>query len=169
MVGGTNLIPASTRILFDGIPATIDGVDGSGNLLVIPPAAAAGYHAVVTALNSDGQSSNYLQLNSPEYFAYDPGPSPALAVSPGGALSPGSNVVDIVGTNTNFVDGQVVVGFGSSDVVVNKVTVLSPTHMSVNVTLNSSAIIPTTNINVVSGIALIAQSQGSSVTVQTSH
>jgi len=167
-VSGTNLIPGSTRILFDGLPGAVVGVDGSGNLLVIPPPAAGSYRAIVTALNGDGQSSNYLQVSSPPSFVYDPASPPMLAVSPA-ILSPGNNVVDVAGTNTNFVDGQVFVGFGSSDALVNKVTVLSPTHLSVNVTMNSNAFVPSTAINVTSGLALIAQSQGSAVTLQTGH
>ena len=167
-VGGTNLIPGLTRILFDGLPGAITGIDANGNLLVVPPVAPGSYRAVVTALNSDGQSSNYLQEATPPSYVYDPAPPPSLAVSPA-ALLPGNNVIDVIGTNTNFIDGQVMVGFGTSDAVVNKVTVLSPTHLSVNVTMNSGAFIPLTAINVVSGLNVIAQSQGSSVTQQASH
>ena len=36
--------------------------------------------------------------------------------------------VDITAANMNFVDGQVTVGFGSDDVQVRRVWVLSPTH-----------------------------------------
>jgi len=38
----------------------------------------------------------------------------------------------------------------------------------VNVTMNSNAIVPATSINVANGLQLIAQSQGSSITVQSS-
>lgn len=167
-VSGTNLIPGSTRILFDGLPGAVTGVDSTGDLLVVPPTGPASYRAVVTALNGDGQSSNYLQVLSPPTYIYDPGSSPSLAVTPA-ILSFGNNVVDVIGTNTNFTSGQVIVGFGSSDAAVNNVTVLSPTHLSVNVTMNSNAFIPTTSVNVTSGLTLIAQSQGSAVTLQSSH
>jgi len=164
-VSGTFLTAAST-ILFDGLPGTVTSVADDGDLFVIPPPGPGSYHAVVTALNPDGQSSNFLQAPAPPMYAYDPSASPSLAVSPA-VLSPGSNVVDVVGTNTNFIDGQVAAGFGSSDAVVNKVTVSSPTHLVVNVTMNSNANVATTSLNVVNGLQLIAQSQGSSVTVQT--
>jgi hypothetical protein len=121
---------------------------------------------VVTALNPDGQSSNFMLTGAPPYYVYDSSDAGSVAVSPS-SLSPGDNVVDVVGTNTNFVPGQVAVGFGSSDAVVNSVTVLSPTHLSVDVTMNPNAFIPTTAINVTSGLALIAQSQGSQVTQQS--
>jgi hypothetical protein len=165
-VSGTNLAQGVTRIFFDGLPGNVTGTTSDGSLLVVPPPGPASYQAVVTALNPDGQSSNYLQAPNPPYYAYDPGGSASLAVSPS-ALAPGNNVVDVVGTNTNFVDGQVVVGFGSSDAVVTGVTVLSPTHLTVNVTLNSGAYIPTSAINIVNGLQLIAASQGSAITQQS--
>jgi hypothetical protein len=164
-VSGTYLTAGST-ILFDGLPGTITSVADDGDLFVIPPPGPGSYHAVVTALNPDGQSSNFLQAPAPAQYTYDASASPSLAVSPA-VLSPGSNVVDVVGTNTNFIDGQVAAGFGSSDAVVNKVVVLSPTHLVVNVTMNSNATVQTTSLNVVNGLQLIAQSQGSSITVQT--
>jgi len=162
-VTGNYLTAGSTTILFDGLPGTVAGVASDGDLLVIPPPGPGGYHAVVTALNPDGQSSNFLQ--SPLVYTYDPSAAPSLAVSPA-LLSPGSLVVDVAGTNTNFVDGQVAAGFGTSDAVVTKVTVLSPTHLVLNVTVNVNAAVPATWLNVVNGLQLIAQSQGSSITLQ---
>src|SRR5579872_2176164 len=114
-VNGTNLTQASTTILFDGLPATVTGVASDGSLLVVPPPAPGSYQSVVTALNPDGQSSNYLQAPAPVTCTYDAAPgAPSLAVYPA-ALTPGSNTIDVVGTNTNFIDGQVLAGFGSSD------------------------------------------------------
>jgi hypothetical protein len=162
-VTGTYLTAGSTAILFDGLPGTVAGVANDGDLLVIPPPGPGGYHAVVTALNPDGQSSNFLE--SPPLYTYDASAAPALTVSPA-LLSPGSGVVDVTGTNTNFVDGQVAAGFGTSDAIVNKVTVLSPTHLVLNVTINANAFVPATSLNVVNGLQVIAQSQGSSITLQ---
>jgi hypothetical protein len=116
-------------------------------------------------LNPDGQSSNFLQAAAPPVYTYDPSAAPTLAVSPA-LLSPGSNAIDVVGTNTNFIDGQVMAGFGSSDAVVTKVSVLSSTHLAVSVTMNSNAIVPATSMNIVNGLQLIAQSQGSNITLQ---
>jgi hypothetical protein len=162
-VSGTNLLAGSTTILFDGLPASQVGVAGDGSLLVVPPPAPGSYRAIVTALNPDGQSSNYLQAPAPPSYVYDPSPTPTITVSPT-ILSPGDNVVDVVGVNTNFIAGQVAVGFGTSDAVVNSVTVLGPNHLSISVTANGSD--PTSGINITSGISLIAQSQGSPVNPQ---
>jgi len=163
-VSGTNLTAGTTTILFDGLAGNVTGTANDGSLLVVPPVASSSYNAAVTALNPDGQSSNFL-ASTPLFYTYVASDPASLAVTPG-TLAPGVNVVDVVGTNTNFIDGQVLVGFGSSDAVVNSVTVLSPVHLSVNVTMNSSAVIPNTNINVVSGLALIAQSQGAVIKEQ---
>ncbi len=163
-VSGANLTAGATTILFDGLPGNVTGTASDGSLLVVPPDASGSYSAAVTALNPDGQSSNFLAA-TPQFYTYGPSDPASLAVTPG-TLAPGVNVIDVVGTNTNFMDGQVLAGFGSTDAVVNSVTVLSPVHLSVNVSMNSPAVIPTTNINVVSGLALIAQSQGSVITQQ---
>lgn len=162
-VNGTNLLAGSTAILFDGLPASQVGVAGDGSLLVVAPPAPGSYRAIVTALNPDGQSSNFLQAPAPPSYTYDPSPVPTISVSPT-ILSPGDNVVDVVGVNTNFIAGQVAVGFGTSDVVVNSVTVLGPNHLSISVTSNGS--ISTSAINITNGISLIAQSQGSPVNPQ---
>ncbi|MGA2598727.1 MAG: matrixin family metalloprotease [Bryobacteraceae bacterium] len=163
-VSGANLTAGTTTILFDGLAGNVTGTANDGSLLVVPPAGSGSYSAAVTALNPDGQSSNFLAA-TPQFYTYGPSDPASLAVTPG-TLLPGVNVIDVVGTNTNFIDGQVLAGFGSTYAVVNSVTVLSPVHLSVNVTMNSPAAIPTTNINVVSGLALIAQSQGSVITQQ---
>jgi len=42
-------------------------------------------------------------------------------------------MVDINTQNTNFVDGQVTVGFGTGDVTVNHLWVIGPTHLQANV------------------------------------
>ncbi len=170
-IQGNNLSASSTTILFDGLAANVEGTANDGGLWVIPPPGPGSYQAVVTALNPDGQSSMFVQISAPPSYTYGSSGAPSIAVSPN-SLSQGANVVDIVGTNTNFTNGQVFVGFGASDAVVTKVTVLSPTHLSVNVTMNSGAYVPTTSMNVVNGLSIIAQAQGSSVTNQsklTSH
>ena len=48
-------------------------------------------------------------------------------------------MIDITGTNTQFVDGQTTVGVGSSDITVQRVWVLSPTHLWANVSVAPNA------------------------------
>ena len=162
-ITGTNFQP-DTRVFFDGMAAVIEQTNSDGSLVVLPPQAPGGYTANVVALNSDGQSSLFLQAN-PVTYTYDPSDVPSLTVSPT-FLAPGGDVtVDVVGTATNFVDGQTVVGFGTSDVTIKKVTVLSPTHLSAVVTPN--VFVSTTGINITTGLRLISQSLGNQIIVTT--
>jgi Matrixin len=163
LVAGTSLT-ADTRILFDGLAGVIESVHDDGSLVVAPPPAPAGYTASVTALNSDGQSSLFLQQTPPSYSYDASGPSTgataqaSLVVSPT-LLVPGPDVtVTITGVNTNFADGQTLVGFGTSDVVVKQLTVNSPTQMTAVVAANS--IVPTSRITVTTGLRIISQALG---------
>jgi Matrixin len=164
LIGGTGFFPdknTNTSILFDGQPGIIQGVTKDGRLIVTPPPAAGGYTATVVALNSDGQSSLFLKPTPPT-FTYDGGGIASLTVTPKVLVAGSDTTVDIVGSNSNFIDGQTVVGFGTSDVVVKKVTVLSPTHLSVLVAPNVT--VATSGINVTTGLGVISQSQGNRVT-----
>ena len=166
LITGTSFFPdamTTTRIFFDGLPATIEQVTPDGKLLVRLPQASPGYNATVVALNSDGQSSLFVQP-IPTVVSYPAGPQPSLTVSPA-SLAPGigDQIVDVTGTNVDFIDGITTAGFGTSDVVVKKITVLSPTHMQVLVTPN--AFVPTGGISVTTGLSVISQALGNQITV----
>ncbi|HLK17317.1 MAG TPA: matrixin family metalloprotease [Bryobacteraceae bacterium] len=178
LISGTGMFPVDpvsgtvleTTILFDGQPGTIQGTNKAGQLIVTPPPAQAGYTATVVALNADGQSSLYLQP-TPSTFTYGIASAtasaallPSLTVSPKTLSAGTATTVDVTGANTSFVDGQTIVGFGTSDVLVTKVTVLSPTHLKVAVTPNVS--IATSSINVTTGLSVISQALGNSVTTK---
>jgi len=150
-----------TRILFDGQAGVIEGVQADGSLLVTPPPAPGSYTANVVALNSDGQSSSFNQATPPTY-TYDPAGIPSLTVMPSIIPPTGSTVVDIVGVNTNFTNATTL-GFGTSDAVVQTITVLSPTHLSVVVSA-SNAWVPTNGISVTTGLQIVSQATGNQIT-----
>ena len=162
-------VPVNTTILFDGLPGVIEGTTKSGQLIVMPPPAQANYTATVMALNSDGQSSLFLNP-TPLTFSYNGTATPAAVAPPSLRVTPSvlvagvATTVNVVGANTNFIAAQTTVGFGTSDVVVTQVTVLSPTHLSVQVTPNVT--VPTSGINVTTGLSVISQALGNSVTTQ---
>jgi hypothetical protein len=168
---GTGLFPVqstntpsngiNTTILFDGLPGVIEGVSKDGRMIVTPPPAQGGYTASIVAVNSDGQSSLFLQPTPPT-FTYDPTGIPSLTVSPKFLVAGSDTTVDIVGANTNFIDGQTIVGFGTSDVVVKQVTVLSPNHLSVLATPNVT--VATSGISVTTGLGVISQALGGRIT-----
>jgi len=153
---------SDTRVFFDGSAGASQGIQSDGSLLITPPVAPGSYISTVVALNSDGQSSLFLSQTPPTY-TFDPAGSPSLTVSPS-SLAPGSDItVDVQGVNTNFVAGQTVVGFGTSDVLVKQVNVLSPTHLTAVV--NAGTTISTGGINVTTGLRILSQSFGHQVIV----
>ncbi len=150
-----------SRIFFDGQAGVIEGVQSDGSLLVTPPPAPGGYTANIVALNSDGQSSSFMQP-TPAIYTYDPAGAPSLTIMPSVIPPIGSTVVDIVGVNTNFT-AATTVGFGTSDAQVQTITVLSPTHLSVVVSA-SNAWVPTSGISVTTGLQIISQATGNQIT-----
>ncbi len=157
---------SNTTVLFDGLPATIKSQTDK-LLIVTPPPAPVGYTAAVAVFNPDGQSSLLLNATAPTY-TYSTGGAAAISANPSLVTMPstipagGSVTVDVQGTNTNFVQNATSVGFGTSDVQVTNITVLSPTHLTVNVTPNVS--ISSANITVTTGLEVISQAVGSQIT-----
>ncbi|MBV8821030.1 MAG: IPT/TIG domain-containing protein [Acidobacteriaceae bacterium] len=166
-LGVSNFQP-DTRVFFDGLLAPIQGTTQDGRLLVAPPAGPSGYTTNIVALNtSDAQSSLYAQ--SPATYTYDPiVGSPQLTVAPQYLTAGSTTTVDIVGQGTNFVAGQVVVGFGTSDVQVTNVQVLSPTHVVVTASAPAGEYVATSSINVTNGIRVMSQNAGTPVVSQAS-
>jgi hypothetical protein len=157
---------SSTQVLFDGLPGTIQS-QSSNLLIVTPPPAAAGYTAAVAAFNVDGQSSLFLDTTAPTYsyassanFALPANPS--LVVSPSVIPAGGNVTVNVQGVNTNFNQDVTTVGFGTSDVQVNQITVISPTELTIVVTPNVT--ISSANITVTTGLEVVSQALGSQIT-----
>ncbi len=152
------------------MPATIQFLATAGNLLIVtPPSAPVGYTAAVAAFNSDGQSSLFLNPTAPSYTYATGAPSavtanPSLTVSPSVIPAGGAVTVDVRGVGTNFIKGATTVGFGTSDVQVNQINVISATHLTVNVTPNVS--ISSANITVTTGLEVISQAVGSQITTE---
>ncbi len=166
VVAGTSL-RAETKILFDGLAGVTQKVQDDGSLLVTPPQGPGNYTAYVVALNPDGQSSLFLQQTPPTYSYDASGAQASLVVSPS-ALAPGADItVTIAGAGTNFIDGQTLVGFGTSDVVVKQVTVQSPTQMTAVV--SAASVVPTSRITVTTGLRIISQSLGYQVVATDSQ
>ena len=158
LVRGTNLL-SDTRILFDGALATTLSNNADGSMLVGLPSASGNYLANVVALNSDGQSSLFVQGNNVTQFNYGGGDPGGFATNTSALAAGAEAMIQIDGTGTNFADGQVTVGFGSSDIVPRKVFVVSPTRLYVNVGIQSEAPSIATTVTVNSGLQLLSQSR----------
>lgn len=154
-VVGANL-NSSTQVVFDGAPGAVQSANTDGSLTVAAPPAVANYTASVEALSADQQTS--LQplgvTPNPMLFTYAGPASPAIKVNYALLRQGTDSEVDIIGTNTNFVSGQVTVGFGSSDISVRRIWVLSPQRMLLNVTIAPQAQPGPVELTVASGLQL---------------
>jgi hypothetical protein len=163
MVTGTNFADG-TQIVFDGMPGTIVNAVSGTDIIVQPPVADTGFTGHVEALTPDGQSSLYVSQDADVVTYTFPGSGPpSLSVSPETLTAGGSTTVDVIGTNTNFAQGQTYVGFGTSSAQVTNVNVLGPGHLQAAVTTAAGASVPTTAINVTTGLSVISQALGDSV------
>jgi uncharacterized protein (TIGR03437 family) len=173
-LSGGNFGPDS-RVFFDGLQMPETGPPTANSITVTPASGANGQVSTVTVFNSDGQNSMqfYLQPNDAPTFQYGVQPVPQiLAVATdaadtsaagggppglhsGNSGAPYSAMVDITAMNTNFREGEVIVGAGSSDMTVSHVWVVSPNELWANVTVASGAAIGNTEFSVISGFQVM--------------
>ncbi|HUI58146.1 MAG TPA: matrixin family metalloprotease [Bryobacteraceae bacterium] len=170
-VGGAGLTTDS-RVFFDGLQTTVvtpftaadpaNLADG-GVISVMPPDGVGGQASTVTVFNADNQNSMFLQAANPVTYSYPAANAPQLtglnpSALPAGYTAAGTaSMVDITTVNTNFIDGQVTVGFGTSDISVRHVWVLSPTHLVADVVVANNAAAGSTSLYVISGFQVITQ------------
>jgi hypothetical protein len=153
---GSNFGPDS-RVFFDGLQAP--GALNNGALTVTPPAGNSGQISTLTVFNGDAQNSMLLQAASPQTYTYPQQSQPQIqSVTPQSLTAGISSLVTINGSNTNFVAGQTSVGFGTSDVLVNNIWVVSPTQVLANVTVSPNAAPGNFELSVISGFQVMTQS-----------
>lgn len=164
-VAGTGFGSDST-VYFDSLPAS-DAVSGAcpsgtavacSTITVTPPSGANGQISDITVFNGDGQNSLFLQSANIPVYSYPAVGTPQFSTINPVSLPPGGEaMVDITAVNANFVDGQVTVGFGTSDITVNRVWVLGPTHLQANVMVASGAALGASEISVISGFQVMTR------------
>jgi uncharacterized protein (TIGR03437 family) len=159
VVTGSNFA-SDSQVYFDGVPAATSVADSS-HATAIPPPGANGQTAVITVFNSDGQNSTFPGPTPVPTYTY---PSAATApAAPKVTFSPNTlpagtrALIDITGTNMSFANGLTSVGFGSSDVLVRRLWVLSPTHVLVNVQVAPNAQLGPSSASVISGFQVFSQ------------
>jgi uncharacterized protein (TIGR03437 family) len=161
-------LTAASRIFFDGLQAKVsapfqstDATDGA--ITVTPPAGASGQNATVTVFTADNQNSMLVQSANPVTYAYAAANAPQITAVNPSSLPAGFNfdgtsaMVDVMASHTNFVQGQVTVGFGTSDIAVRRVWVLSPTHLVADVVVADNAAIGAWPVTVISGFQVAEQ------------
>ncbi len=166
-VTGTNWA-ADTQLYFDSLPASIVSLDPkAGSAVAIPPAGANNQQATLTAYNSDGQNSQFLQSASPVTYSYGGSAAPSItSISPSSLPAGADAVVDILGNGFSFTPGSVTVGFGTSDISVQRVFVLSPNHVQVDVSVSPGAALSNPDVSAISGFQTATQPAGFQITPQ---
>ena len=164
-VTGTNWA-ADSLIYYDGLPAAIRVMNAAAGIAtVLPPVGAGGQTSTLTVYNSDGQNSQFLQANSPVTYQYPASAAPVVTFVSPAALPAGTEAaIDIQTTGTNFQQGVTTVGFGSTDVVVRQIFVLSATHLLVNVSLAANAPGTITDISILTGFQIATASASFQIT-----
>ena len=162
-VTGTNM-GADSRVFFDGIQARVrvafSGSDQAGSIVVDPPQGASNQTATIVVYNADGQNSTFAQPQSPPVYSYGPSDPGSATVSPA-ALPAGVNaMVEVNWPNAHFLDNPVAVGFGTSDVSVRRVWVISQTRLVANVAVSSGAVPGASLLNVTCGFQSFSQPFG---------
>jgi uncharacterized protein (TIGR03437 family) len=153
-VTGANFTPQS-QVYFDGLPVPTSVADSS-HATAVPPPGASNQTVTVTVFNSDGQDSTFLDPTPPT-FTYPSSPSPLVTFLPSALPAGAEAEIDIEGVNTDFVNGVMSVGFGSTDVVVRGLWVLSPTHALVDVQVAATAPSGALMATVISGFQVFSE------------
>ncbi|MDA1312288.1 MAG: carboxypeptidase regulatory-like domain-containing protein [Acidobacteria bacterium] len=157
-VQGDSFEPRS-QVYFDGLPATTVAVFPFDNeIWVEPPVGGApGRRAVVTVYNSDGQSSAFTLPDGNVTLDFPTQAPTNLQVSPDFARIDSDVVVRILGDNTNFISGETIVGFGTSDIVTREVSVISPTELLAVATVRPEAQAGTFMLSVATGLNIMSR------------
>jgi uncharacterized protein (TIGR03437 family) len=130
-----------------------------GAAIVVPPAGSNGQQSTLTAYNPDGQNSQILQSAAPTTWSYGNLPTPTItAISPSSLPAGAEAMIDITGSNLSLAQGTTTVGFGTTDVAVQRVFVLSPNHVQVDVLVPGNAALVNSDVSVISGFQVATAS-----------
>lgn len=155
-IAGDNLGP-DTRILFDGEEAAVLSHNADGSVSVAAPPASGWHRAAVEALDGNGQTSwQLLGTSEPPRFRYAAAGAPSVSVRPGTIIAGTDTMLEIDGTNTNFLDGFTEAGFGISDIAVRQVWVINRNRALMNISTGPATRTGTVPVTVASGLQLVA-------------
>jgi hypothetical protein len=158
---------SDTLLYFDGLPSSIQSLDpNAGKAVVVPPPGTNNQQAILSAYNSDGQSSQILQSASPVTWSYGNYPTPVITSITPSSLPAGAEAsIDIEGSGFTFTPGLTTVGFGTSDVLVQRLFVY-PTHLQVDVSVSPNAALSNPDVSVMAGFQYFVAPAGFQITPQ---
>ncbi len=143
---------ANSRVFIDGEAAIVRNVQGTTQIMVSAPTAPTGHVGRVVVLNSDGQSSLFLAPDNPAQLPYLEMEANSFTIQPS-MLAPGSEtVMEINAPNAKFIAGRVRVGFGTSDLNVRAMQIVSPTKLLISVVADPGAQPGAQTVTLVSGL-----------------
>lgn len=150
---------ADSQVYFDGLAAATKVLDDK-HASAVPPPGESNQRASVTVMNGDGQNSTFVDPDQPPVYAYAAAVAPKVTFSPATLPAGARAMIEVTGVNTKFADGLTTVGFGSSDLLVGRVWVLSPTRALVNVSVAPTAQAGASLSSVISGFQMFSQPAG---------
>lgn len=154
-LAGENL-DASTRVTFDGADALNLRLKSDGTIVAAVPPATGTQRAAVALLGAGGQTSWQLQgAAPPQVFPYDAPADPSAYPTPAAVLAGTNVMLQIDGVHVHFVPGKTTVGFGTSDIVVRQLWVVSPDKILVNISVNPKAKLGLVSATISTGIQLV--------------
>jgi hypothetical protein len=155
-VEGKNL-SAETRVLFDGADARSVQQNEDGSLLAVPPAGVSEYQAVIEAVSPSGQSSRQVRFQPEDvrHFTYDLASDPWYSLTPANVSAGTDVMVEIAAGNANFLAGKTTIGFGTSDVIVRQLWVLSSTRLLANLSIKPEAKLGDAPMTISTGLQLV--------------
>jgi uncharacterized protein (TIGR03437 family) len=164
-VTGANWAP-DTLFYFDSLPASVNSLDPtSGSAVLTPPPPASSQTATLSAYNFDGQNSQLVGSSSPVTYSFPAAAAPAIASIAPTTIPAGSEaIVDVTATGITFIDGAASLGFGTPDILVRRVFVLSPTHILADVSILPGAAQTASDVSVLSGFQIATASAAFQVT-----
>lgn len=167
-VSGTGLT-TGTRILFDGASAAIRRSQ-DGTITAVPPPALSAASASVLALSPSGlDSSSFAPAAAPPVYSYASTGTPAIQVSPNTVAAGSDAVIDLTGTNVDFAVSGLRLGFGTSDIVVRHIWLLSAQHAKVAISVASAAQQGSTTLTLSGGLQFVESSLSFQITAPSTE
>lgn len=143
---------ANSKVFIDGEAAIVRNVQGTTQIMVSAPTAPMGHVGRVVVLNSDGQSSLFLSPDNPAQLPYLENEATSFSIQPS-MISPGTEtVLEIDAPNAKFIAGRVRVGFGTSDLNVRAMQIVSPSKILLSVVADPAAQAGAQTVTLVSGL-----------------
>jgi hypothetical protein len=162
-VSGTGLT-TGTRILFDGASAAIRRSQ-DGKITAVPPPALSAASASVLALSPSGlDSSSFAPAAAPPVYSYASSGAPAIQVSPNTVAAGSDAVIDLTGTNVDFAVSGFRLGFGTSDIIVRHIWLISAQHAKVAISVASAAQQGSTTLTLSAGLQFVESSLSFQIT-----